>query len=217
MDNVGCYTEGQDGLFHVKLSHTRMLVNEYWGKPNAKSPWSLWKVNTLLGRKAISAGWKAKSAPPFRPSYELLLTFALPANILDGFRIYCPKDDLKEWVDSVQSVDEVVKVAQQVLDELCSGRQVEKLRQQPSAKRDVPFENICLFNRDCLYLRQLKYAIKCGDVGVVLDLIKHIMLAFRGTGKTPKYADALFSLTVRLKKMDPKLRWASLSLFVLTW
>ena len=99
MDNVSRYTEGQDGLFHVKLSHTRMLVNEYWGKPNAKSPWTLWKVNALLGRKAISAGWKSKSAPPFRPSYELMLTFALPANILDAFRIYCPKDDLQEWVD----------------------------------------------------------------------------------------------------------------------
>ncbi|PPQ87154.1 hypothetical protein CVT24_006989 [Panaeolus cyanescens] len=32
------------------------------------------------------------------------------------------------------------------------------------------------------------------------------MLAFRGTGKTPKYADALFGLTVRLKAMHPTLR-----------
>ena len=173
-----------------------MLVNEYWGKPNAKSPWSLWKVNTLLGRKAISAGWKAKPAPPFRPSYELLLTFALPANILDAFHIYCPKDNLKEWVDSIRSVDEVAGVAQLILDELCSGRRVERMHQQPPSKHDIPFENICLFNRDCLHLHQLKYAIKRGDVGMVLDIIKHcLMLAFRGTGKTPKYADALFSLT----------------------
>ena len=206
MDNISHYTEGQDGLFHIKLSHTRMLVNEYWGKPNAKSPWSLWKVNTLLGRKPMSAGWKAKSAPPFGPSYELMLTFVLPANVIDGFRIYCPKDDLKEWVDSVQSVDEVASVAQQILDELCSGRRVEKLRQQPLLKRDIPLENICLFNRDCLYLRQLKYAIKHGDVGAILDIIKHVMLAFRGTGRTPKYADALFSLGVHLKQMDLKVR-----------
>ncbi|KAF8804759.1 hypothetical protein BYT27DRAFT_7225347 [Phlegmacium glaucopus] len=196
MDNVSRYTEGQDGLFH------------YWGKPNAKSPWSLWKVNTLLGRRAFSAGWKAKSAPPFRPSYELLLTFALPANILDAFRIYCPKDDLKEWVDSVQSIDEIASVAQWILNELCSGRRVEKLRQQSPLKRDVPFENICLFKRNCLYLRQLKYAIKRGDIGAILDIIKHVMLAFRGTGKTLKYADALFSLTVRLKRMDPKVQKA---------
>jgi hypothetical protein len=83
---------------------------------------------------------------------------------------------------------------------------VAKLRRERPSKRDVPLENICLFNRDCLYLRQLKYAIKRGDVGAVLDIITHSMLAFRGTGKTPKYADALFSIVIRLKRMEPKVR-----------
>lgn len=204
MDNVGLYTEGQEGLLHVKFAQTRMVANEHWGKPNSKAMWSLWKVNTLLGRKAISVGWKAKSPPPFRPLYELILNLALPANVLDGFRIYCPDTKLETWVERIQSIEEVDSIAQMVLDQLFSGRRVEKLRRQP--QRDVPLENICLFNRDSLYLRQLKYAIKRGDVGAVLDVISHIMLAFRGTGKTPKYADALFGIVVRLKRMEPKLR-----------
>lgn len=183
-----------------------MVANESWGTPNSKSPWSLWKINTLLGRKAITAGWKAKSLPPFRPIYELMLNLTLPANILDGFRIYAPKDKLEEWVDTIQTVEEVNEVAMKVLNELCSGRRVAKLRRERPSKRDVPLENICLFNRDCLYLRQLKYAIKRGDVGAILDIITHSMLAFRGTGKTPKYADALFSMVIRLKRMEPKVR-----------
>lgn len=205
MDNVGLYTEGQDGLLHVKFAQTRMVANEFWGKPNSKSPWSLWKVNTLLGRKAITAGWKAKSLPPFRPVYELILNLTLPANILDGFRIYSPKEKLEDWVDGIQTIEEIEQVAEKVLNQLCSGRRVAQLRHE--SKRDVPLENICLFNRDSLHLRQLKYAIKRGDVGAVLDLITHIMLAFRGTGKTPKYADALFSMVVRLKRMDPRVRY----------
>ncbi|KAF8163626.1 hypothetical protein B0H34DRAFT_837464 [Crassisporium funariophilum] len=200
MDNVGLYTEGQDGLLHVKFAHTRMVANEFWGSPNSKSPWSLWKINTLLGRKAITAGWKAKSLPPFRPVYELMLNLTLPANILD-----------EAWVDTIQTVEEVDKVAEKVLNELCSGRRVAKLRRERASKRDVPLENICLFNRDCLYLRQLKYAIKCGDVGAVLDITTHSMLAFRGTGKTPKYADALFSMVIRLKRMEPRVRNAWLT------
>lgn len=56
MDNVGLYTEGQEGLLHIKFAQIRMVANEHWGEANSKSPWSLWKVNTLLGRKAISAG-----------------------------------------------------------------------------------------------------------------------------------------------------------------
>ncbi|KAF9475260.1 hypothetical protein BDN70DRAFT_915054 [Pholiota conissans] len=207
MDNVRRYTEGRTGLLHVKFAHARMVANEYWGKPNSKSPWLLWKVNTLLGRKPISAGLKAKSLPPFRPFYELILNLTLPANILDAFRIYCPLEDLDEWVTSVSNVTEIDVVARQILDELCSGRRVEQLRR--ATRRDVPFENICLFNRDGLHLCQFKHAVKCGDVGVVLDLIKRLMLAFRGTGQNPKYADALFQIVVNLRNMDPELcnRW----------
>lgn len=110
-------------------------------------------------------------------------------------------------MDSIQTVEEVEQVAEKVLNQLCSGCRVAQLRHEHPSKRDVPLENICLFNRDSLHLRQLKYAIKRGDVGAVLDLITHTMLAFRGTGKTPKYADALFSMVVRLKRMDAQVRY----------
>lgn len=207
MDNVGLYTEGQEGLLHVKFAQARMIANEHWGKPNSTSPWSLWKVNTLLGRKAISVGWKAKSPPPFRPIYELILQFASPANILDGYRLQCPEQKLETWVARVKHIEEVDEVAQQVLDQLFSGRRVEKLRRLK--RRDIPLENICLFNRDALYLCQLKFAVKRGDVGAVLDIISHTMLAFRGTGKTPKYADAVFNIVVRLKRMEAKLGYVT--------
>ncbi|KDQ57976.1 hypothetical protein JAAARDRAFT_107360, partial [Jaapia argillacea MUCL 33604] len=47
-DNFGKWTEGQLGLFHVKMAGDRMIANEYWGKANSSSPWSLWKINALL-------------------------------------------------------------------------------------------------------------------------------------------------------------------------
>ncbi|KAH9484819.1 hypothetical protein JR316_0001721 [Psilocybe cubensis] len=210
LDNIGRFTEGQEGLLHLKFSHARMIANEFWGKPNARSPWSLWKVNTLLARKPISAGWKVKSPAPFRPVYELILDLTLPANILDAFRIHCGYESLETWIKTgVTSVDDVRRVSQLVLDKNCSGRRVQSLR--ATKMRDIPLENIILFNRDALYLRQLKYAIKKGDVGVVLDLCTHLMLAFRGTGKTPKYADALFGIVMRLKKMNSTLRDAWLN------
>ncbi|KAF4621737.1 hypothetical protein D9613_012151 [Agrocybe pediades] len=206
LDNVGAYTMGQEGLLHVKFSHARMLANEYWGKPNGRAAWSLWKVNTLLGRKAISVGWKNKTPPPFRPVYELMLDLALPANILDGFRLYCGRDSIEAWVKDVKTVSEVQAVAKQVLNNLCSGARVEEMRYQKPLDRDLVFENIVLFNRDALHLRQLKYAVKRGDVGAVLDLITHIVLAFRGTGKMSKYADTLFHVIMNLRSMDPKMR-----------
>lgn len=183
-----------------------MVTNEYWGKPNSKSPWSLWKINSLLGWKAIMAGWKAKSLPPFRPSWELILTLTLPAHILDGFRLMCPHNSVEEWVVSITERGSIRETARKILTELCSARWVAKLRRESAPKRDVPYENIQLFNRDALYLRILKYAIKSGDVGSVLNVLTHWMLMFRGTGKMPKYADTLFHVLVGLKRMDPKLR-----------
>ena len=206
VDNIGRYTEGQLGLFHVKLAADRMVANEYWGKPNSKSPWSLWKINALLGRKAIAAGWKAKTLPPFRPTWELILKMALPANILDAFRQFCPHDKLEEWVVGVTDRQSIQEVAKTIHTELCSAQRVSRLRRSHPAERDVPLENIILLNRDALILRELKYAIKRGDVGSVLNILSHWMLMFRGTGKMPKYADALFHVLVHLKHMNPKLR-----------
>jgi hypothetical protein len=105
----------------------------------------------------------------------------------------------------VQSTVEVHDITRKVLVELCSARRIQCLRRLPPKKRDVPLENICLFNRDALLLRQLKYAIKRGDVGAILDICTHWMLMFHGTGRMPKYADALFHLLVDLKTMHPKL------------
>lgn len=130
---------------------------------------------------------------------------ALPANILDGFCIYCPKNSLEDWVNDIHTVDEAHHIAQKVFVELCSGRRVRHLHQAPPIKRDIPFENICLYNWDALYLCQLKYAVKRGDVGTVLDITTHWMLMFRGMGKMPKYADTPFHLIMDLKMMDPRL------------
>jgi hypothetical protein len=33
-DNVGDYTEGQLGIFHVKMAADRMVANEHWGVAN---------------------------------------------------------------------------------------------------------------------------------------------------------------------------------------
>ncbi|KAJ6563464.1 hypothetical protein B0H10DRAFT_2239438 [Mycena sp. CBHHK59/15] len=110
LDNLGRYGKEQLGIFHEKVAGTRMTINEHWGTPNSRALWSLWRMNSLLGRKAITAGWKSKTLPPFRPAYELMIDLVLPATILDGFRLFCPCDTLEDWVDSLldwQSVRDV--------------------------------------------------------------------------------------------------------------
>jgi hypothetical protein len=207
MDNFSKYTKPQLGLFHTKIAGNRCTANEHWGQPNSLSPWSLWKINSLLGRKAISAGWKAKSLPPFCPITELILTLTLPANILDAFRLCCTDSTLKSWISRVDDYDMIHQVAKKVFVELCSARRVSRLRK--CAKRDIPLENIILFNRDALIMRELRSAVKLGDIGRVVNVLAHWMLMFRGSGKMPKYADALFQVLMDLKRMKPQLRYVA--------
>ncbi|KAJ7808983.1 hypothetical protein B0H14DRAFT_3760274 [Mycena olivaceomarginata] len=164
----------------------------------------------IFHAKPMTAGWKAKKLPPFRPSYELMIDLALPANILDGFRLFCAKGTVEKWIESVKDWDSVRFVAAKVHRELCSARNIPKLRRQPAGKRDPIYENIKLFNRDALTLLVLRAAIKRGDIGAVLCVISHWMVMFRGTGRMPKYADAVFRVITELKSMHPKLREAYL-------
>ncbi|KAJ6610952.1 hypothetical protein B0H10DRAFT_2165950 [Mycena sp. CBHHK59/15] len=211
LDAYGSYLKGMLGLFHVKLSGTRGTVNEHWGKPNSKFPGSLWTQNSFLSRKSISVGWKAKKLAPFRPTYELMLTLSLPAHILDGFRIHCGADSLDSWVESNLSWADIESVSEVVVEQLCSASTVEELRMLPEAERDPQLENTILCNHDMLLLLLFTTSIKSGDVGMVLNILAHWMVMFRGTGSMPKYADALFELINNLKRWPPALREAYLN------
>ncbi|KAJ7466342.1 hypothetical protein FB451DRAFT_1040886 [Mycena latifolia] len=211
LDAYGSYLRGMLGLFHVKLSGTRGTVNEHWGEPNSKFPGSLWSQNTFLARKAIPAGWKAKKLPPFRPTYELMLTLSLPAHILDGFRIYCGADSLESWADSDLSWTDIEAVSEVIVEKLCSASTVEELRLLPEAQRDPQLENTILCNHDMLLLLLFSTSIKSGDVGMVVNILAHWIIMFRGTGSMPKYADALFELINNLKRWPPSLRNAYLN------
>ncbi|KAJ7101048.1 hypothetical protein C8R44DRAFT_888014 [Mycena epipterygia] len=206
LDAYGKYLKGMLGLFHVKLSGSRATVNEHWGEPNSKFPGSLWTQNGVLSRKAITAGWKAKKLPPFRPTHELMLTLSLPAHILDGFRIYCGADSLNAWATSDLSWSDVVSVSEAVVEKLCSASTVEELRMLPEADRDPQLENTILCNHDMLLLLIFNSSIKSGDVGMVVNILAHWMVMFRGTGSMPKYADALFELINNLKRWLPAFR-----------
>ncbi|KAJ7675769.1 hypothetical protein DFH06DRAFT_667960 [Mycena polygramma] len=211
LDAYGKYLTGMLGLFHVKLSGTRGTVNEHWGEPNSKFPGSLWSQNSFLSRKSIPAGWKAKKLPPFRPTYELMLTLSLPAHILDGFRIYCGAESLDAWAESDLSWSRIESVSEMVVEKLCSAGTVEELRLLPEAERDPQLENTILCNHDMLLLLLFTTSIKSGDVGMVVNILAHWMVMFRGTGSMPKYADALFELINNLKRWPPALRDAYLN------
>ncbi|KAJ7106927.1 hypothetical protein C8R44DRAFT_834268 [Mycena epipterygia] len=156
------------GLFHAKMAGCRMVLNEYWGKPNSLWPGSLWwEHNKLLKRKPISAGWKAKKATPWKPSHELL-QISLAAHVKDGFRIYCGSEDLDAWALSATMTD-FDAVVDRVYRKLFTTEALDNLRSHP--QRDITHENVILLNRDALFYIEFVSAIKKGDIGRVVNVL----------------------------------------------
>ncbi|KAJ6492499.1 hypothetical protein C8R47DRAFT_975886 [Mycena vitilis] len=198
------------GLFHGQMAGGRMTINEHWGAPN--SPWAgglWWEHNKLLKRKPLMAGWGGKKATEWKPAHELI-NISLPAHIVDGFRIYCGKDTLAEWAKTA-TADDFDAVSREVFDKLFSTAAVNELRAREV--RDITLENSILYNRDALFYVEFTRAIKKGDIGRVLNVLRIWMVMMRSPKTMPRYADAMFETLVRIKKFPPKLR----ELYLVNW
>ncbi|KAJ7150669.1 hypothetical protein C8R46DRAFT_1229603 [Mycena filopes] len=192
------------GLFHAKMAGCRLVINEHWGKPNSTLPGSLWWENARLARKPMTAGWKAKKATPWKPSHELL-QISLAAHLKDGFRIHCGQADLDAWA-ATATMDDVAAVARRVHDKLFSTAAVDALRAAHPERRDIAHENVVLLNRDALFYIEFVFAIKKGDIGRVVNVLRVWMVMMRSSKTMPKYADAIFETLARIDRYPPVLK-----------
>ncbi|KAJ7842435.1 hypothetical protein B0H14DRAFT_2780637, partial [Mycena olivaceomarginata] len=67
---------------------------------------------------------------------------------------------------------------------------------------DEIFENACLFLRDALVSRELTDAVKAGDSGRIVLVLKLLACSYRGNGRT-KYAHEMLHLIHNLTKVWP--------------
>ncbi|KAL0056903.1 hypothetical protein AAF712_016482 [Marasmius tenuissimus] len=190
------------GIFHAKMSGNRMVMNEHWGKPNSKYPGGLWWENNKLNRKNISAGWQSKKAAEWKPSHELA-TISIAAHVKDGFRIHCGKDSLEDWAQTVTDA-EFNRVAETVYQKLFTTKAYDDLKSK--SDRDTTVENAVLYNRDVLFYIEIVHAIKAGDIGRVVNVLKMWMIMMRTKNTMPRYADVIFETLGRLETFDPKLK-----------
>lgn len=94
----------------------------------------------------------------------------------------CPSDTLKHLVANAQNRS-VIK--EKVLTGLCSARSVAETIHLPDTKRDLPLENVKLFNCDALILHVLRYPVKRGDVGSVINILAYWVQRHRKDAKYP--------------------------------
>ncbi|EMD37427.1 hypothetical protein CERSUDRAFT_28758, partial [Gelatoporia subvermispora B] len=211
------------GLFHYKMTATHGLMELFYGSSNsARNPGSLAFHNTVLDRKPIVMS----SLPPFRVCRDLVFV-SLYARVLHCLEIVVSCESLNDYAESI--IFEQLKVdAKRIVSQFANLQVVGKLRsaretEQRSNRRnkiqseqsqpdsalfrptdgDELFENAVLFMHGALMLREFTDAIKAGDSGRIILVLKFWALGFRGCGRT-KYAHEVLHLLHNLTYVWPK-------------
>lgn len=202
------------GLFHCKITATNGFLQTHFGHPNhdLTDPASLSSHNTLLQRKPILLS----SLPPFRTCRDLIFV-SLYARVLHCLLKVSGADSLDSFSEGL-TWDELRGHAEAVVDTFSDARVVDCLRSSRSQEKeacasgeqerggqsgDMIFENAVLFLRDGLLLREFSDAIKSGDSGRVLLVLKIWAFSFRGSGRT-KYAYEVLHLVHNITHVWPK-------------
>lgn len=205
------------GLFHAKIADCHGLLQTHFGRPSTHRPESLAFHNSVLDRLPIIL----TSLPPFRTCRDLIL-ISLYARIRHTLLVVSGHASLEEYLSKVKRWSDLRGHAEQILDQFANADRVQELREaripderqrdidskaqekagfapDPStpiphiAKGDMVFENACLFLRDALLTRLFSDAIKAGDSGLVIIVLKMWAFAYRGNGRS-KYAHEMLHL-----------------------
>ncbi|KAH6876952.1 hypothetical protein BKA70DRAFT_1476143 [Coprinopsis sp. MPI-PUGE-AT-0042] len=190
------------GLFHGRIADIHGVFVTHWGKPNAgtRSPGSLSFHNNLLRHLPITL----TSLPTFRTCRDLVFV-SLYARILHCLLLVSGYGSLEEYCAKVDDWTSLEGHATKIYEEFASASRADSLRSAREAGTggDMVFESAILFLRDALISREFTDAVKAGDSGRVLLVLKIWALSFRGNGRT-KYAYEMLSLIHNLAKVWPK-------------
>ncbi|KAJ7482617.1 hypothetical protein FB451DRAFT_1350610 [Mycena latifolia] len=206
------------GLFHAKIADCHGLLETHFGKANAgtRSPGSLGFHNAVLDRLPITL----TSLPPFRTCRDLIMV-SLYARILHCLLLVSGKASIEDYATSVNSWKMIVDHATAIYEGFADPDRVQELRELRIAeerqrdadaakankgkgkkpegplphikKGDMVFENAILFLRDALLTREFADAVKAGDSGRVVIILRLWVFSYRGSGRS-KYAHEMLHL-----------------------
>ncbi|KAI1784236.1 hypothetical protein LXA43DRAFT_902027 [Ganoderma leucocontextum] len=194
------------GFFHHQMAFVHGIFETHWGDPNARTqnPASLHFFNTSLDRKPIVLS----SLPPYRVCRDLIFT-TLTATLLHCLELVSCCESLEDYATNV-TFEELREHCGEILKTYASPSEIpaphsvpgEVDETEPLQSGDMIFENMSLFLRDALIMREFNDAIKSGYSGRIIRVLKMLALIYRGSGRT-KYAYEMLHLIHNLTHLWP--------------
>ena len=200
------------GLFHAKIADALGTLLTHFGQPDtiSQNSWTLGFQNGRIDRLPITL----TSLPPYRTCRDLIFV-ALYARVLHCLLLVSKCSSLEGYALKVDRWDTLVEHATKIFENYANASLVDELRSERAesledkeegakpTQGDAVFENAVLFMRDALVSREFNDAIKAGDSGRVMLILKIWALSFRGNGRT-KYAYEMLHLIHNLTHVWPE-------------
>lgn len=166
------------GLFHAKIADMHGFFVTHWGKLNAstRNPICLTFHNTCLHRTPILLS----SLPPLQAMHDLVFV-SLYACVLHCLLLVSGKPTLDDYAGSIATFEELQAHTSTIISQFADPQVTAEQRwqrRQGGQEWDMVFENAILFLRDALLSREFSDAVKCGDSGQVVLVLKVWALSF---------------------------------------
>ncbi|KAG9120580.1 hypothetical protein FRC07_003872, partial [Ceratobasidium sp. 392] len=215
------------GLFHMLMAAVAGFLILHFGQPNAagNNTGSLYYHNRIVEQNPISIN----SPIPYTLAKNLI-NISLAARVIHCLTLESGCRTLDEYIKLLGDLDSqaaaqgekqdteqyirwswerLVTDATKVYEKYTNMLTVEELRMarkfaqpnQPPAG-DMVYENALLFMRDMLNVHAIRWAVKRGDPGCVLIVLKIFALSFRGAGQK-HYAQEILRIIHSVEKVWP--------------
>lgn len=183
------------------MAYANTFHKQYLGTSRGRG---LSQAFELLNKKGL--GTTATQGPFYHDLNELLYHVA-EAHLREDWLVVSGAKSLEEL--RVKSPEELVSLANRIVDERASSEAIIRLEARPKPEQDEIFQQTIMFNRNILQYIVLDQAIKQGDIGLMEDSLPDLLCRFVG-GRNSNYSIEVLELLQGLhREWPPEIKYLS--------
>ena len=186
------------GWLHLQMAFANSLHKQYLGTSSGRG---LKQAFEILERKGLV---RVLTQGPFFHNLDEALYHVAEAHLREDWLLVSGAKDLSELRD--RTPEQLCDLAKKLVREHASSQALDDMDAKPSKKHDQQKRQIIQWNRDVLQYIVLDQAIRHGDVGLMEDMLPHLLFRFIG-GRNSNYATEILELLQGLhREWTPEVR-----------
>ncbi|KIM73719.1 hypothetical protein PILCRDRAFT_92920 [Piloderma croceum F 1598] len=173
------------GWLHLQMAFANSLHKQYFGSSSGRG---LKQAFEVLEWKGLA---KVLSKGPFHHNLEEALYHVAEAHLCEDWLVVSGAEDLSELRN--HTPEQLQTLAKELVRKHASSQAIDEIDARPTKKHDQQKRQVIQWNRDVLQYIVLDQAIRHGDVGLMEDMLPHLLFRFIG-GRNTKYATECLEL-----------------------